>query len=230
VQILSARVRSSIPGGVLLRAAVLDLDHTLFDPHTLPRATFLRLETRVRQLAAGVVSERTLEAALADAWRSPFDSVVKLHALPEALTTAWRDAACALEVTEPLIPFPDVVDGLQQLSLRRFLLTTGFRRFQESKVRQLGLACLFEAVYVDALDPPGPLGKRALLERLLREHALKASEVIVVGDRADDELSAGAALGMVVVQVLRPGVVPDRGIALQIPDLAGLPALVAQLP
>jgi hypothetical protein len=57
------------------------------------------------------------------------------------------------------------VAGLAQLALQRFLLTTGFRRLQESKVRQLGLTSLVTAVYVDALDPPGPLGKRALLER-----------------------------------------------------------------
>jgi FMN phosphatase YigB (HAD superfamily) len=212
----------------MLRAAVFDLDHTLFDPRTLPRATFHRLEAHVRQLAAGLLPERALDVALADSWQFPFDRVVKLHALPEGVSTAWRDAACALEVTEPLTPFPDVVTGLQQLSLRRFLLTTGFRRLQESKLRQLGLAPFFEAVYVDALDPPGPIGKRACLERFLQEHALSASEVMVVGDRADDELSAGAALGMVVVQVLRPGVVPDPGIPLQIPDLAALPALVAR--
>jgi FMN phosphatase YigB (HAD superfamily) len=212
----------------VLRAAVFDLDHTLFDPHTVPRALFHRLEANVRQVAAGLLPERALDAALADAWRLPFDRVVTLHGLPEVVSTAWRDAACALEVTEPLTPFADVIAGLQQLSLRRFLLTTGFRRLQESKVRELGLAPFFEAVHIDALDPPGPLGKRACLEQLLQEHALSASDVMVVGDRADDELAAGAALGMVVVQVLRPGVVPDPAVPWHIPDLAGLPALLAR--
>jgi FMN phosphatase YigB (HAD superfamily) len=212
----------------VLRAVVFDLDHTLFDPHTVPRALFDRLEANVRQVAAGLMPERALDAALADAWRLPFDRVVTLHGLPEAVSTAWRDAACALEVTAPLTPFTDVVAGLRQLSLRRFLLTTGFRRLQESKVRQLGLTSLFEAVYVDALDPPGPRGKRVYLEQLLNEHALAASDVMVIGDRADDELSAGAALGMVVVQILRPGVVPDSGVPWHIPDLAALPALLAR--
>ncbi len=194
-------------GMMSLTAAVFDLDDTLFDPRTVPRAIFDGLETRVRKLAAGLLPETVLDAALADAYRLPFDRVVALHELPERVSTAWLDAACALEVTAPLTPFPDVVAGLQQLSLRRFLLTKGFRRFQESKVRQLGLAQLFEAIYVDALDPPGPRSKLVLLKQLLLEHSLAATEVIVVGDRAEDELAAARDLGLTAVQILRPGVV-----------------------
>jgi putative hydrolase of the HAD superfamily len=216
-------------GGIVLRAAVFDLDHTLFDPRTVSHALFNEVECYVRQVATGLLPEAVLDAAFADAWRLPFDRVVTLHQLPDVVTTAGRDAACSLEVTEPLTPFADVVGGLEQLSLRRFLLTTGFRRLQESKLRQLGLTSLFEAVFVDALDPPGPCGKRVLLERLLIERALSGSEVMVVGDRADDELSAGRALGMFAVQVLRPGVVPAPDIQWQIPDLAALPDLIMRL-
>ena len=213
----------------MLRAAVFDLDHTLFDPRTVPHAVFDEVESYVRQMATGLLPETVLDAAFADAWRLPFDRVVTLHQLPDVVSTAWRDAACALEVTEPLTPFADVVGGLEQLSLRRFLLTIGFRRLQESKVRQLGLTSLFEAVYIDALDPPGPRGKRVLLEGLLLEQVLTGPEVMVVGDRADDELSAGRTLGMLAVQVLRPGVVPDPDVQWHIPDLAALPDLLMRL-
>jgi FMN phosphatase YigB (HAD superfamily) len=216
-------------GGLLLRAAVFDLDHTLFDPGTLPQALFSELEARVRDAAADLVPSAVLDAALADAWRLPFDRVLAHHRLPEALCSAWRDDASALEVTTPLRPYADVVAGLEQLSLQRFLLTTGFRRLQESKVRQLGLSQLFVAVYVDALDPPGPLGKQALLQRLMLEHELRASELVVIGDRADDELAAAQALGMVAVQVLRPGVIANPGIAWRISDFGALPALLARL-
>lgn len=213
----------------MLRAAVFDLDHTLFDPRTLPRALFGELEAGLRAFAAGRVPAVVLDAALADVWRHPFDRVVARHRLPEAVSTAWHEALCAVEVTVPLTPYPDVAAGLEQLSLRRFLLTTGFRRLQESKLRHLGLTALFVAVYIDALDPPGPVGKRALLERLLAEHRLSPSEVVVVGDRADDELSAALALGMVAVQILRPSVVPSPDVALRIADLGALPGLLARL-
>lgn len=213
----------------MLRAAVFDLDHTLFDPRTLPPSLFGPLEARLRLVAAGVVSPAVLDVVLADAWRLPFDRVAALHQLPPELTAVWQEAMSTVEVSEPLTPYPDVYAGLEQLSLSRFLLTTGFRRLQESKVRQLGLTLFFEAVYVDALDPPGPVGKRALLERVLIEQALSPPEVVVVGDRADDELAAARSLGMVAVQVLRPGVLPSPDIPLQVSDLRELPALFARL-
>lgn len=213
----------------MLRAAVFDLDHTLFDPRTLPAGLFSEVESQVRQVADGQVPTPVLDAALADAWRLPFDRVVAPHRLPQAVSTAWQRAAAAVEVVERLSPYPDVMAVLRELPLEMFLLTTGFRRLQESKVRQLGLAPFFVASYVDALDPPGPVGKRVLLERLLGEHQLTASQVVVVGDRVDDELSAARALGMVAVQILRPGVTPDPDVPWRLPNLGALPALLTRL-
>jgi len=215
--------------GIVLRAAVFDLDHTLFDPCTLPVSLFNNLEARVRAAAAGIVPDTVLGAALADAWRIPLDRVAARHRLTDVIIMAWHEAASALEVTEPIAPYPDVRAGLEQLSLLRFLLTTGFRRLQESKLKQLGLTSLFATVYVDALDPPGPVGKRALLQRLATEHGLTPQEVVVIGDRADDELAAARTLGMVAVQVLRPGVIASPEIRWRIPDLDALPALLAAL-
>jgi len=214
---------------MVLRAAVFDLDHTLFDPRTLPVTLFRDLEVRVRAAAAGLVPDGVLEAALADAWRMPFDRVATRHKLPDVATIAWHEAASAVEVTEPLAPYPDVRAGLEQLSLPRFLMTTGFRRLQESKLKQLGLASLFVRVYVNALDPPGPVGKRALLQRLVAEHGLTPPQVVVIGDRADDELAAARTLGMVAIQVLRPGVVASPEVRWRIPDLDALPALLAEV-
>jgi putative hydrolase of the HAD superfamily len=208
---------------------VFDLDHTLFDPHTLPRAMFDELEARVRAAAVGHVSATVLDAALADAWRLPFDRVMAQYQLPKVVRTVWEESACALRVTQPLSPYSDVPPILEQLALRRFLLTTGFRQLQESKIRQLGLASLFAAVYIDALDPPGPVGKRALLERLLVEHSLRPSEVVVLGDRADDELVAARSLGMVAVQVLRPGAEPSPDVSVRIRNLESLPGLLTRL-
>ena len=213
----------------MLRAAVFDLDHTLFDPRTLPPSLFGPLEGRLRVAAADFISPSALEAVLADAWRLPFDRVAALHRLPSELMATWSEAMTTVEVTGPLTPYADVYAGLEQLSLTRFLLTTGFRRLQESKVQQLGLTSLFAAVYVDALDPPGPVGKQPLLERLLIEQALTPAEVVVIGDRADDELAAARTLGMVAVQVLRPGVTPSSDVPWQVPDLLGLPALLTRV-
>jgi FMN phosphatase YigB (HAD superfamily) len=71
------------------------------------------------------------------------------------------------------------------------------------------------------------VGKRALLQRLVAEHELTPPEVMVIGDRADDELAAARSLGMLAVQVLRPGVIASSEVPWQIPDLEALPGLLA---
>jgi FMN phosphatase YigB (HAD superfamily) len=85
-------------------------------------------------------------------------------------------------------------------------VTSGFRRLQESKIKALNLAPFFTAVYVDAIDEPGRLGKQGVFERILMDYELTSTEVLVVGDNADSEIRAGNRLGMRTVQTLRPGV------------------------
>ncbi len=85
--------------------------------------------------------------------------------------------------------------------------SAGCRPLQESKVRALGIGEWFDAVIVDAVDDPDHPGKQAIFERLLAAERCAAGEVMVVGDNPVSELAAGRNLGMVTVQILRPGVV-----------------------
>jgi putative hydrolase of the HAD superfamily len=153
----------------------------------------------------GRIPSEHVRRALVAARRRSFDEVAEEFRLPAPLRAAWADANAALEVSVPLAPYDDV-EALAALSVPRFLVTTGFRRFQESKIAALGVARLFDAVHVDALDSPHREGKRAIFSRIAVEWGLTPDQVLVVGDSAESELRAGRELGMVTVQVLRDGV------------------------
>jgi beta-phosphoglucomutase-like phosphatase (HAD superfamily) len=101
--------------------------------------------------------------------------------------------------------YPDLVI-LAGLPVQLFLVTSGFRRLQESKVRSLGIEHLFAEIHIDAIDEPDRKGKRRIFESILDRNGLRADEVLVVGDNADSEIEAGNRLGITTVQVLRPGV------------------------
>ena len=118
---------------------------------------------------------------------------------------------------------------LAELRAWRFLVTSGFRRLQESKIKALKLDPLFTAVYVDAIDEPDRLGKQALFERILREYELTPTEVLIVGDNADSEIEAGNRLGIKTVQTLRPGVVRASTATFHIHSLAELKQLLSHL-
>jgi putative hydrolase of the HAD superfamily len=108
-------------------------------------------------------------------------------------------------VTSPLVPYDDVA-GLATLPVRRFLVTSGYRGYQESKIAALGIAHLFEQVLIDTLGEPDRPGKERLFQDVAQRHGWHPRQVLVVGDSAESEITAGNRLGMPTVQVLRPGV------------------------
>jgi FMN phosphatase YigB (HAD superfamily) len=182
---------------------------------------------RAANRAGPRIPDARLEEALEASWEHAFDEVARLYDLPEPLCRAWQAAAEQLEVTGPLELYADV-DVLWSLPVRLFLVTTGYRRLQESKISLLGLAGRFEAIYIDALGETLRSGKEALFRQLLLERSLMVPETAVLGDSAEGELLAGKRLGLWTIQILREGVVPAPQANSQIQSLTELPAALAQ--
>jgi hypothetical protein len=63
-----------------------------------------------------------------------------------------------LKVSRELRGYGDVA-VLSELGAKRFLVTSGFRRLQESKIAALGLSPLFTAIYVEAIDEQDRLAR-----------------------------------------------------------------------
>ena len=70
---------------------------------------------------------------------------------------------------------------LGELDVRRFLVTSDFRRLQESKIRALGIASLFRQIVIDAIDELGARGKPAIFQELMDAHQLTAACMLIVG-------------------------------------------------
>lgn len=215
----------------MIRAAVFDLDNTLFDSTIVPADVLAPAVAAARRAntGPGALPPAALDAALAAARRFGFLHVADAYDVPQALRAAWRAAYRNLAVETPLTPYDDVVPVLGTLRLVRLLLTTGFRRMQESKIAALRIAHLFERIYIDALDDGNGPHKERLLAEILRTWRLAPGDMLVVGDSADNEIAAGNALGAVTVQVLRPGVPRADTARHHLTTLAELPALIARL-
>jgi putative hydrolase of the HAD superfamily len=112
------------------------------------------------------------------------------------------------------------------LRVERVLVTSGFRRLQESKIRALNVAKHFMDIHVDAIDEPERLGKQRIFELIMNERSLGPADVLVVGDNPDSEIAAGTRLGIRTVQTLRPGVVRSIHATHHIASLTELPALL----
>lgn len=209
-----------------MRAVIFDLDSCLSAADEVGPALYAPAFAAIRRANHGTLTDDQLTAAFAAMWRFPLDVVAREHGFSPAMRQAGWEEFRHLEVTTSMHGYGDLT-ALRQLDALRFLVTSGFRRLQESKIRALGLAPLFTEIVVDAIDEPEHRGKLQLFADLLRQHRLARRETIVVGDNPDSEIQAGNDLGLTTVQILRPGVLPGRAANHHIHSLHELVPLVA---
>lgn len=188
-----------------MKAAIFDLDNCLCPATAAGQGLFAPAFEAIRRANRGAVDEQTLERALGECWYTAFDLVAQLHGFSQEMAAAGREAFARLEIAEPIEGYADL-HLVQRLPLRRFLVTSGFRRLQQSKIERLKLEPCFEGIFIDAIDEPGHPGKQHLFERILESAQCAPCDVLVIGDNPLSELLAGRNLGMVTVQTLRPGI------------------------
>ncbi|MDF5730151.1 MAG: HAD family hydrolase [Rhizonema sp. PD38] len=189
----------------MIKALILDLDNCLAAANEVGEQLFAPAFDAISRANHGTVSSETLSQAFTDCWRHPLDWVATKYGFSEAMLAAGWKIFATTEVKEPMYGYGDLAI-LSELSIRRFLVTSGFRLLQESKIKALGLERLFTAIYVDAIDEPHRKGKQGLFESILNTHQFTSAEVLVVGDNQDSEIEAGNRLGIRTVQTLRAGV------------------------
>jgi FMN phosphatase YigB (HAD superfamily) len=210
----------------MIKAVIFDLDNCLSAADEVGAQLFEPAFDAIRRANRGTLTDQVLGTAFADCWRHPLDFVSAKHGFsPEMLAAGW-EVFTRTAVEMPMHGYPDLT-VLAELPVPRFLVTSGFRRLQQSKVKALGIAHLFAAIYIDAIDEPHRMGKRRIFERILSQHAFAPGEVLVVGDNADSEIEAGNRLGIRTVQVLRPGVTRASTATHHIRDLSELKKLLA---
>lgn len=209
----------------MTKAIIFDLDNCLSAADESSRQLLEPVFTAVRAANHGTLSDEALERAFDECWRDAFDVVASRNSFSREMVQAGVRAAAHAEVTTPLHGYPDL-GALRGLPATLFLVTSGFRRLQESKISALRIAELFTEVHVDAIDEENRKGKRRIFEEILASHHLAPDEVIVVGDNPDSEIEAGNQLGITTVQILRPGVARGDNAAYYIDELAELALLL----
>lgn len=190
----------------MIKAIIFDLDSCLAAANEAGDHLYAPAFAAIRAANDGSVSESTLSAAFDECWRCAFDAVAAKHGFTGAMFTAGWNAFASLEITGSMRGYDDLA-LVKELPVTRFLVTSGFRRLQESKVRALGFADWFAAIHIDAIDEPCRKGKLGIFEGISAACRVRPEEVLVVGDNPESEIEAGNRLGMRTIQILRPGVV-----------------------
>jgi HAD superfamily hydrolase (TIGR01549 family) len=205
----------------MIRAVIFDLDNCLSAADEVGRELLEPTFASMRRANRGVLSDEALQRAFEDCWRLPLDQVAKDHGFSQEMLLSGWAVASHTEVRSAMCGYPDL-ETLAELPARLFLVTSGFRRLQRSKIEALRLRRFFEEIHIDAIDEPDRKGKQAIFERILDTHSLAPREVLVVGDNPDSEIAAGNRLGMKTVQILREGVTRGSNAAYHVEGLEEL--------
>ena len=147
----------------MTKAIIFDLDSSLSAADEPGQQLYAPAFKAITRASQGSHSPAVLRNAFADMWRLPFDFVAEKHAFTSAMKSAGWECMSSLEVNTPMRGYGDL-EALADLPTLRCLVPSGFRRLQESQIRALGIAPLFTAIRVDAIDQPGNRGKQAIFE------------------------------------------------------------------
>lgn len=210
--------------------AIFDLDNCLLDARSVGPLFEPAFEA-IRQANHHALSPAVLEQALHQCWYTAFDLVAERYRFTPAMRAAGWAQFSQMQVRGPLQGYPDM-DLLPQIPLRRYLVTSGFRRLQDSKIDALGIRPWFEQVIIDALDDEpardgAAHGKQPIFEQILAREGCAPQQALVIGDNPLSELAAGRAIGAVTVQTVRPGVKPWELADHQVTGLEGVLQLLS---
>lgn len=202
---------------------LLDLDHTLFDPETIPLSVMEPAfgELRRANRRMGAVGDETLEASILELMGSPITLVARKYGWPDPLRDLCLELTASTVLPDVLPLYPDV-DAIIRLPQRKILVTTGVPAVQLQKVGALGLRAWIDDVHIDDALAVPRRGKRAVFEAILQADGIDPAGVLVVGDRLESEIAAGTALGLRTAHIARNGCSPACPATHCLPDLRGL--------
>lgn len=188
-----------------IKAIIFDLDDTLYDC-----SGTLVLQGR-RQVAKNIAkiincSEEeayTLQMEIEKKYGTIVDiyeKIVALYNLPNSYIKELLEEFIHIDISNISL-FPDVTDTLIQLKVQGYkliLVTSGEKEIQGKKINVLGLnGGYFDDIFV--ADRNGSQIKKGCFQEVMRRYNLKPEEIMCIGDKIDDELTAGKSLGITTV-------------------------------
>jgi putative hydrolase of the HAD superfamily len=187
-----------------IKAVIFDLDDTLYDcSGTLSK-------NRRKEIVKVVMKHRNCsEEEAAEVLQKDedvrkygrYEGLASRLGLPPAFLEEIRTTLQKSPDLNQIKLFPDVSPTLNELrgqGLKLFLVTSGNYEEQEAKVKHLKLSAsdgLIDEVMIVKRDGEGT-AKGRCFQHLLEKYSLEPGEVLCVGDRIEDELSAAKALGI----------------------------------
>ncbi|MCC8409053.1 HAD family hydrolase [Mucilaginibacter sp. UR6-1] len=180
----------------MIRALIYDLDNTIYPVESIADDVFAGLFKLIDDLAEGI-SASDIQTAKNELTRRPFQKVADQFGFSDDLKEQAAELLRNITYNKPMQAYDDY-RYVKTLAVEKFLVTTGFVKLQNSKVKMLGIAGDFKQIYV--VDPDSTeKTKRHIFTQILEKFNYKAEEVLIVGDDPESEIKEAKAVGIKTV-------------------------------
>ncbi len=173
------------------KAIIFDLDNTLYAADSIGEALFSHLFTLIKDEGN---HGHEIDDIKRDILRKPFQQVAVKYNFSKTLTERATAHLKYLSYTGTAEVFQDY-SFIQNLSVEKYLVTSGFMKLQLSKIDALGIENDFKEIHI--LDSTTTKKtKRDTFEDILFRNKLNPENVLVVGDDLESEIKAAFELGI----------------------------------
>jgi putative hydrolase of the HAD superfamily len=173
------------------KAIIVDLDNTIFPVSSIGDTLFAPLFDLLKEdgRVAGKFDDIRKEVM-----RRPFQLVAKEFNFGDDLTQKGIEILKNIAYKGKIDPFEDY-SFIRALHMDKFLVTTGFKKMQQSKVHAMQLDRDFNEIHI--IDPTTTTKvKKDVFNEIITRHHYNKAEVLIVGDDLYSEIRAAQELGV----------------------------------
>jgi putative hydrolase of the HAD superfamily len=176
------------------KALILDLDNTIYPVNSISESLFADLFGILDQHAEIINADdaKTVDKIKNEMTRRPFQHIADDFNLNREVRNKMVDMLRNMAYSQPIRPFDDY-QHVRDISLDKFLVTTGFSKLQWSKVRMLGIEDDFKHIHI--VDPDvSQQTKKEVFAQIMQTHNYAPADLLVIGDDPQSEIKAAQAL------------------------------------
>jgi putative hydrolase of the HAD superfamily len=183
---------------------IFDLDDTLFETKSINKKSVKPIFDKFGGLLIKRYGMEMSEKIVSEFWKLPFDFVAQKYKFNNNLNSEFASLVNEYEYQLNIKTFEDfgIIQSLQQ---EKILVTTGFLKLQNAKIRDLGIEKEFGEIYIDDILDPKRIHKKGIFKNILLEKNINPNLIYVIGDNPNSELKAGFELDLNTIQVSKFG-------------------------
>ncbi|MCB0448112.1 MAG: HAD hydrolase-like protein, partial [Gelidibacter sp.] len=178
---------------------IFDLDDTLFETKSISKKSVKPIIDKFENLLLKRFGEVMTKKIVPELWKFPFDFVAQKYNFDNNLNSEFACLINEYEYQLNIKTFEDfgIIQNLQQ---EKILVTTGFLKLQNAKIRALGIEKEFGEIYIDNILDSKRIHKKGIFKNILLEKNINPNLIYVIGDNPNSELKAGFELNLNTIQ------------------------------